>query len=110
MPDRRVELRSLRQTTQQSRLRQRQIAYMLAEVKLRSRFEPIRSMPQVDLVRIELEDLRLRKPPLNLHRQKDLLQLPRVGLLRREKEVSRQLHRQRRCALRLPVRVQVAIR
>jgi len=50
---------------------------------------------QIDLVRVELEDLLLGKPPLDLYREKHLLDLAPIGLLRREKEVPRQLHRQR---------------
>ncbi len=54
---------------------------MFAEVVLRPRLEPIRPAAQINLVRIKLKDLRLRKPPLDLYRQQDLLKLPPISLL-----------------------------
>jgi len=108
--DRGIILRALGQSCQQRRLRQRQIARMLAEVVFRRRLEPIRPVSQVDLVRVHLEDLVLGEHPLNLHREQDLLDLPPIGLLIGEKQISRQLHGQRRRALRPTARMQVAPR
>ena len=110
IPHRRIRLRPLRQRRQQRRLRQRQRLHMLAEVVLRTRFKPIRPAPKINLIRIQLEDLLLGKPSLDLHRKKDLLQLAPIGLLGRKKQIPRQLHRQRRRPLRPPIRMQVAIR
>ncbi len=110
IPQRRVILRPLRQRRQQSRLRQRQVLHMLVEIKLRPCLEPVRSMTQVDLIGIKRKDLVFREPALDLHRQEDLLELPPIRLLRRQEEVPRQLHRQRRCSLHPALRMQVAIR
>src|ERR1700743_580401 len=83
---------------------------MLIEEKLRPRLETIRPTPQIDLVRIQLEDLFFGKPPLDLYREKNLLELAPIGLLRRKKQVPRKLHRQRRSPLRPPARVQISPR
>src|SRR3984885_955521 len=66
-------------------------------------------MPKVNLVGIQLKDLLLRKSPLNLHRQEHLLQLAAISLLRREKKIACQLHRQRRRTLRLPARMKIPV-
>src|SRR5258708_4913797 len=83
---------------------------MLVEEKFRPSLEPIRPMSQIDLVRIEFKYLLLGKSPLDLYGEKYLLNLAAIRLLRREKEVPRQLHRQSRGTLRPSIRVQIAIR
>ena len=105
--DRRVGLRALGQRRQQRRLRQRQIAHMLAEVILRRRLKPIRPVPQIDLVGIQRKDLVLGEHALDLHRQQYLLQLAPIRLLVGQKQIPRQLHGQRGRALRPAARVQV---
>src|ERR1700679_977001 len=82
---------------------------MLAEKKLRARFEPIRSVAKINLIRVELEDLLLGKAPLNLNREENLLELTAIRLLGREEEIARKLHSQGGGALRAAVRVDVAI-
>jgi hypothetical protein len=96
---RRVGHRPLGQPGQQRRLGQRQIAGMLAEVILRSSLKAVLAAAQVNLVAIESEDLLLGEGALNLDGEIGLLNFARRGALGGEKEVARQLHGQRGCAL-----------
>src|SRR6185369_13334742 len=86
-----------------------QVLRLLAEVILRSRLEPIHSMSKEDLVRIHREDLLLRKAPLDRHRQHRFMEFAAEVSLRVQKQVARQLHRQRRSALRATPRRDIAI-
>src|ERR1700751_2741979 len=51
-------------------------------------------MSKENLVRVEREDLRLGKPPLNLHGEQGLLNLPVKRAIRGKKQISSQLHGQ----------------
>ena len=106
---RRVVLRALGQRCQQCRFGQRQVPRMLAEVVLGAGLKAVCPAPHIDLVGIQRKDLRLGEAPFDLQRQEDLLQLATVSLLRGEKEVSRQLHRQRRRALRLAMAMHIPV-
>ena len=97
----------LGQSGQQSRLGQRQIFGVLAEEKLRCGLEAVPSVAQVDLVAIEGKDLLLGEGALNLNGQISLLHLAAGGAFGGEKEVARQLHGQRGCALSAPAASEV---
>ncbi|CAB3641830.1 hypothetical protein LMG26685_02008 [Achromobacter mucicolens] len=73
----------------------------LAEVRAGGGRKPIGAMTQIDLVHVELEDLVLGELGFNLERQQQFIELARVGLLRRQIEVARNLHRDRAAALGL---------
>src|SRR5260221_13232257 len=56
------------------------------------------------------EDLRLGEPALDLDGEQRLLYLAIKRAVGREKQVARQLHRERQCSLHFPARFDVAIR
>jgi hypothetical protein len=58
-------------------------------------------LAEVDLVHVDLEDLLLVQLALDLQRQQDLVDLAGEGLLGRQIEIARDLHRDRRCTLAL---------
>ena len=67
-------------------------------------------MTEEDLVGIESEDLGLCEAALNLDGEHNLMDLPLQVSLRRKEEITRQLHCQRRTALRTAVRLYVSKR
>ena len=80
-----------------------ELPHIFAEVGLRRFAESIdrkaAPLPEVDLVRIHLEDLLFAEAMFELKRDDDLVQLALDPSLRRQKESARQLHGQRRPAL-----------
>ena len=88
------------------------MAHVLAEVGLRGLAESVdgkaAALAQVDLVGVHLEDLLFIEAMFELESDDDLDELPFEALLRREKEVLRQLHGQRRAALLFVAGGQVA--
>ncbi len=95
------------QAGQQSRLGQGQILGVLAEIKLRCGLEAVHSAAQIDLVAVEGEDLLLGEGALDLDGEICLLNFAGGGALGREKQVARQLHGERGCALRAAVAADV---
>ena len=91
----------LGQAGQHRRLGHRDVVQRLAEVDLAGGGKPVGALPQVDLVHVDLENLLLRQLVLDLQGQQDLVDLAGEGLLGRQIEVARQLHRDGRCALAL---------
>src|SRR5258707_15551022 len=71
----RIGRRTLRQPSQQSRFRQRQLPGMLAEIKPGSRLKAIDSVPEVDLVPVKRENLLLGKGALDLDGEEGFLNL-----------------------------------
>jgi hypothetical protein len=71
----------------------------LAEIDLAGRCETVRAVAEEDLIHVDLEDLLLGQGRLDLQRQQDLVDLAGEGLLGRQVEVARHLHRDRRCTL-----------
>jgi hypothetical protein len=65
-----------RQRRQHRRLRQRQLRRVLAEVLLRRRLDAVRAAAEVDLVQVQLDDLTLAVPPLDLPGHPRLADLP----------------------------------
>ncbi|MNQ76488.1 hypothetical protein D3C85_913310 [compost metagenome] len=73
----------------------------LAEVGARRGREPVGAVAQVDLVHVELKDLVLGELVFDLEREQQLVELARIGLFRRQVEITRHLHRDRAAPLRL---------
>ena len=86
---------SLRHSSQKSRLGQRQLFGVLAEVVLRCRLEAIHSAAEVDLVAIEREDLLLGKCALDLDGEIGFLRLAGSRAVRGKKEIAGKLHGER---------------
>ena len=109
MHDRRVILRSLGQAGEQSGFVQRQLLRRRAEVVFRRGLEPVRAMTQENLIGVKREDLRLRKPALNLNREQHFLNFSMERAVWRKEQVAGQLHRESRCALHSASRFNIAI-
>jgi hypothetical protein len=86
-------------------LGRREVLQALPEVHVGGRGESIGPLAQVDLVDVELEDLVLGEVRLDLEREEDLGELPGEGLLAREEEGARHLHRDRAGAFPAPLQV-----
>ena len=99
--------RPLGQPGQQRRFGEREIFGVLGEEILRRSLEAVHAAAEVDLVAVEGEDLLLGEGALDLDGEIGLLNLAHGGAIGGEKEVARQLHGQRRCALGAPVRAYV---
>ncbi|EPZ87359.1 hypothetical protein BURCENK562V_C1174 [Burkholderia cenocepacia K56-2Valvano] len=97
--DRVIGGRRLRQPREHRRFRERDVLQVLAEVHARRGRETVRSLAEIDLVHVQLEDLVLRQGLLDLVREQHFVDLARVGLLARQEEVARDLHRDRARAL-----------
>ena len=98
-----VASRALRQPGQQARLRQRQVARRLPEVRLRGRLGPERPVPVEDDVQVRLQQLVLRVPLVQLDGRQRLLHLPPqrpLGALVGQEQVTSQLHLDSAAALR----------
>src|ERR1700758_5503126 len=80
--NRRVQRWSFGKACQQRSFFEREIFGVLAEVKLRARFESIDSMSEEYLVGVHGEDLLLSESPLDLNRQHDLLDFAAEILIR----------------------------
>jgi len=85
----------LRQSGQHRCLGDRDILERLAEVDLGGGSEPVGPLAEEDLVDVELEDLVLAEAPLDLPGEQHFAELARDRLLTGEKEVARDLHRDR---------------
>ena len=72
-----VQRGSLRETGDESRLLEVELAGRLREVRLRRRLDPVGVVSVVDLVHVGLEDPVLRPGPVELEREARLLQLAR---------------------------------
>jgi hypothetical protein len=97
--DRVVRGRRLGQAGEHRRFSDGQVLQRLAEVDLARGREAVRALAEEDLVHVDLEDLLLAQHALDLERQQHLVDLAREGLLGRQVEVARHLHRDRRGAL-----------
>ncbi len=82
----------LRQAGDHGQLRQRQFVDRFAIVDLRGGFDPIRTIAEVDLVDVELEDLVLAEFAFDLQRQQYFVDLARKAALAGEEVVLRHLH------------------
>ena len=107
--DRIEERRGLREPGEERRLRDRQLAGGLREVRLRSGLDSVRPVPVVHLVQVRLEDPLLLPCLVQLEREAGLLDLPLQGLLRADRavEVSDELLGDRRAALHDVLRLEV---
>ncbi len=97
---RRVEhRRSLRETGEKRRFRQRELRQVgLPEIGLRGRLYAVCLVPVIDLVEVELEDLLLRVGPRDLDREDGLTDLPLDAHLATDDPLLHELLRDRRCA------------
>ena len=91
--------RGLGQAGDHRGLGQGQFADILAVVNPGGRADAIGPLAEVNLVEVEFEDLVLVQFALNLERQKDLVQLPDIGLFTAQEEISCDLHGDRAAAL-----------
>ncbi len=96
MGDRRVRHRRADHPRDHGGLGDGQLLGVLAEVKPRGLLDAVGAVPEVDLIRIELEDLVLREILLDLDGQEGLVDLAAEALLRREEDLFGELLRQRR--------------
>jgi hypothetical protein len=88
----RVEERGrLRKSGEQRGLGQVELAGVLREVRLRSRFDTVSVAPEIDLVEIGLEDAVFRPRALELQRQTRLLDLSLQGAFVADVEVANEL-------------------
>jgi hypothetical protein len=87
------------QRRQHRRLGKGQLFGVLAEVEARARLDPVRAVAEVDLVRVQLEDLVLGEVLLDLHGQEGLVDLAADGLLGGEEDLLGELLGERRGAL-----------
>ena len=75
---------------------------MLSEVAARGRFNAVETVAEIDLVEVELENLRLAVDPLDSRREDQLLDFAAIRLVRRQEALTRELLGDRAAALRLP--------
>ncbi|MNZ32921.1 hypothetical protein D3C78_502590 [compost metagenome] len=95
----RVEARwCLRQAGNHCHLRQADIADRFAVIDLRRRLDAVRTVTQVDLVDVQLEDLVLGQLSFDLQGQQDLGGLARKAAFAGQEEVLRHLHGDRAAA------------
>src|SRR5438874_11635083 len=92
-------------------LREIELREIFAEERLRRFTDSVdliaAAVAEVHLVGVHLEDLLLVEAGFELERDEDLDHLPLEALLRREKEILRQLLRERRAAAGFVVREEV---
>src|SRR5258706_690382 len=105
-----IILRGLGKSREQRSFFQFELPGRLAEIGFRGGLLAVGTVAQEYLVGVEGEDLRLGEPALDLDGEQCLLHLAIEGAVGREKQVARQLHRERRCSLHFPARFEVAIR
>jgi len=98
--DGRVQIGSLGQSRQQSRLGEGQLVGLPVEVVLRSRLESVDPMSQENLVAVQGKDLRLGETALDLDGEHHLLHLAPEGAVRAQEQVAGKLHGQGGSALR----------
>ncbi len=97
--DRVIRGRRFRQPREHRGFGQRDVLQVLAEIHARGGREAVRALAEIDLVHVQLENLVLRQGLLDLVREQHFVNLARVGLLARQEEVARDLHRDRASAL-----------
>ena len=108
-----VGRRRLDHARQLRRFRQRDLAQVFAQVRLRRFAEPVDAegpaRAQINLVGVILENLFLGKPLLDLEGDDHFRQLARPALALVEPEIARQLHAERGRPLFLTARFQIDI-
>src|SRR4051812_45113238 len=82
---------------------------MFAEVELRCGLKSVHALAKKNLVCVHGEDLLLGEAPLDLDREYGLLNLASIVLIGRQKEVARELHRERRGPLHASTGTEIAI-
>ena len=96
---------------QQRRFRQRDVLQILVEVCARGFGKPAdgerSALPQVHPVAVELKDLLLAELLFQFFGNQHLRQLASYGLLRRQEKAARELHRDRRTTLLMPLPRQI---
>ncbi len=103
--ERRIIIRTVRQTGQHCALRQIQLLHIFSEIHIRRRLHAVATLAEINLVHVHLKNLVLRVFPFNLQRQNHFEHLAANRLLLCEKRISRELLGDRRAAL--PRRVAV---
>src|SRR5206468_8798761 len=109
MIDRRIQCWRFWQAGDERRFGHSELFGRLAEVKLRSGFESVNPVSQINLVCIQREDLLLAEPAFDLDREQRLLNLSVKRPVGRKKQVTRKLHGQRGSALDLTAGLDIAI-
>ena len=104
-----VGRRRLGQAGEQGRLVEREILRVHAEVRLGRGVDPVRLLPEVDVVQVRREDAVLAPLLVELNREARLGELSAERLLRREVEVAYELLLDRGRPLRDPARGDVAL-
>src|SRR4029077_823257 len=89
--DRAVEHRTADQAGDRGRFRRRELPGVFSEVQTGRGLDSVRAVTEVDLVRVELEDLILGEILFDVDGQEGLVHLSPPALLRREKDLLRQL-------------------
>ena len=93
--------RRLGQCRDHGHLRQRQLVNAKPVIDPCCSLYTVGTIPQVDLVEVQLENFILAERPLDAKCQQDLRQLAQVGLLAGKKEITRHLHGDGACATSL---------
>src|ERR1017187_4049564 len=92
--DRRICVRGFGKPSQYCGLLQCEVFGFLAEIEVRTRFEAVNAVAEVNLVRVQSKDLLLREAPLDLNGQHHLLHLaPEIAVDRK----STRLNSSHRC-------------
>ena len=98
--DRVVRRRRLRQPGEHRRLGDGDVLERLAEIDLAGRGEAERALAERNMVHVDLENLLLGQQAFDLQRKQHLVDFASKCFFRRQIEIARDLHRDRRCALR----------
>jgi len=97
-----VAHRGAHQSGDHRRFGKAQFLRMLAEIEPRRRFDAVRAMPEVNLIRVELENLVLCEALLDVDGQKCFVDLAAEAFLRSQENLLGQLLCERRRSLDLP--------
>ena len=92
MIDGRIINRRLGESRNQRGFIEREQPGRLAEVVFRRGFKSINAMAQINLVRVERENLFFGEPAFDLDCEQRFFNFAMVGAVRREKQITRQLH------------------
>ena len=90
--DRGICVRGFGKPRQYCGLLQCKVFGFLAEIEVRTRFEAVNAVAEVNLVGVQNKDLRLGEAPLDLNGQHHLLHLAPEIAVGRKKQVARELH------------------